>query len=376
MTDPSPPVVLCGRYRLERRLASGGMGEVWQASDLELGRPVAVKLLHTHLADDPDLVARFSREARSAARLAHPAIVAVYDSCSDAGREAIVLQLIDGPSLRQYLDRVGTLNEQQTLTIAVSVAEALAVAHEAGLVHRDIKPANILFGPERAMLTDFGVAKALDEVDHTATGTLLGSARYLAPEQVAGGVADARSDLYSLGIVLYECVTGTTPFNGDTPAATALARLGAPAPSPRAANPAVSEGLDQVITTLLAPSPDDRYADARLVHRALRDLAQGRRPAPVRQPAPPAADDHPDATVVVAVDATAVDPTEAGLRPPAPAPFHEPDPVDDGDDEPYVYRSHRRRNVIVMFVVAVGVSVAVIAALVGDTDVGRSLFGG
>ena len=121
MTDPSPPVVLCGRYRLERRLASGGMGEVWQASDLELGRPVAVKLLHTHLADDPDLVARFSREARSAARLAHPAIVAVYDSCSDAGREAIVLQLIDGPTLRTYLDRSGRLPDEAVITIEGSM---------------------------------------------------------------------------------------------------------------------------------------------------------------------------------------------------------------------------------------------------------------
>lgn len=355
------------------------MGEVWQATDLELGRAVAVKLLHAHLADDPDLVARFRREARAAARLAHPAIVAIYDSCSDAGREAIVLQLIDGPSLRQYLDRVGTLTQQQTLTIATSVAEALAVAHEAGLVHRDIKPANILLGPERAMLTDFGVAKALDEVDHTATGTLLGSARYLAPEQVSGGVADARSDLYSLGIVLYECVTGSTPWNADTPAATALARLNAPAPHPRVRNPVVSDALDHVITTLLAPSPDDRYANAPILHQALLAVAGGRQLAPPKVVLPPAAA-HPgnDLTSVVGADATVTDRTEAAPLPPPPTPAAviEPGGDDDPGDDPYAYGNTRRRNIIIMFAVAVGVSVAVIVALVGDTDVGRSLFGG
>ena len=196
--------VLAGRYRFERRLAVGGMAEVWEAHDQVLDRPVAIKVLHPHLAGDQTFVERFRREAIAAARLTHPSIVAIYDThSSDDGDEAIVMELVRGISLRRHLDDEGRLPAAEAVHIATRVAEALETAHRAGLVHRDIKPANILLcDDERVMVADFGIAKVTD-ADHTTEGTVLGTAKYLAPEQVQGTAVDARTDLYSLGIVLY-----------------------------------------------------------------------------------------------------------------------------------------------------------------------------
>lgn len=314
--------LLCGRYRLEQHLASGGMGEVWRATDVTLNRQVAVKLLHDHLGSDPDLVERFRREARAVARLHHPGIVTVHDTCTDGGRQAIVLQLVEGPTLRTYLDRVGSLSDEQTIALGVSVAEALAAAHDAGVVHRDVKPANILLGPDRAMVTDFGIAKALDDTDHTATGAMLGSVRYLAPEQVRGDAPDGRSDLFSLGVVLFECRSGTVPWDATTPAATALARLDTP---PQPLPPGVSPALAAVIARCLAVDPANRFSDARALAGALLAAGTGTGPDPIG-PGPTRTDQA--ATVIVE---RPVDPP-----PPAPAPSvvgpDDGDP-DDGDDE-------------------------------------------
>ena len=351
--------LLCGRYRLEGHLASGGMGEVWRATDVTLGRPVAGKLLHGPLAGDTDLLERFQREARAAARLNHPGIVAVYDTCTDGGRQAIVLQLVDGPTLRTYLDRAGRLDPAQTVTVGVSVAEALAAAHDAGVVHRDVKPANILLGPERAMVTDFGVAKALDDTDHTATGSMLGSVRYLSPEQVRGVAPDGRSDLFSLGVVLHECLGGRVPWDGETPAATALARLDTPpAPLP----PDVPAALAAVVARCLAVDPDDRFPDARALAAALR-AALGATPRR-------AADDL----------------TEVVPPPPAPPPARPPDrpPATDGDewddewdDEPEAWRGTGRRGCAgpVALTLLVVAAVVVIVALLGGTDPSQWLGG-
>ena len=226
MADPPVPptterfdrtgTLLAGRYRFERRIAVGGMAEVWEAVDQVLDRPVAIKVLHPHLAGDQAFVERFRREAIAAARLTHPSIVAIYDTHSSEGEEAIVMELVRGMSLREHLDDNGSLTAPEAVTIGVRVAEALATAHRAGLVHRDIKPANILLcEDERVMVADFGIAK-LTDADHTTEGTVLGTAKYLAPEQVSGTTVDARTDLYSLGIVLYEMVCGRVPFSGDT----------------------------------------------------------------------------------------------------------------------------------------------------------------
>ena len=222
--------LLAGRYRLDRHLASGGMAEVWEATDEVLDRPVAVKLLHGHLADDPALRARFHHEAVAAARLVHPAIVAIYDTCDDPGAEAIVMELVRGRTLREFLDERGRLDPVEVVHIGAEVASALTCAHKAGIIHRDVKPANILLSDDgRVLVTDFGIAKVLDEPDLTRTSQLLGTVKYLAPEQVESGPVDARTDVYALGAVLYESLCGEAPFRADNQAA---ARAGPAPPRP------------------------------------------------------------------------------------------------------------------------------------------------
>jgi hypothetical protein len=254
--------LLAGRYRFERRIAVGGMAEVWEAVDQVLDRAVAIKVLHPHLAGDQTFVDRFRREAIAAARLTHPSIVAIYDTHSSDGEEAIVMELVRGISLRKHLDDRGPLPTGEAIDIAARVAEALESAHRAGLVHRDIKPANILLCEDaRVMVADFGIAK-LTDADHTTEGTVLGTAKYLAPEQVSGTAVDARTDLYSLGIVLYEMVCGRVPFSGDTDTATVLARLHRDPTPPREIRPDLSPALESVILHALQRDPDDRPASA------------------------------------------------------------------------------------------------------------------
>jgi serine/threonine-protein kinase len=218
-------VLLGGRYRLDELLASGGMAQVWLGTDEVLRRAIALKILHQHLAADETFVTRFRHEAIAVAKLSHPSIVNVYDTCSDDGVEAIVMELVRGQTLRQRLDD-GALDPWVAANIAAQVAGALAVAHAAGLVHRDIKPANILLSQDgRVKVGDFGIAKAAESADLTQEGSFLGTAKYLAPEQVEGNPVDGRTDLYSLGVVLYEMLCGRVPFEADTASATALARL-------------------------------------------------------------------------------------------------------------------------------------------------------
>ena len=220
--------MLAGRYRLERRLAQGGMAEVWLATDLSLDRKVALKWLKPSLATDPVVAERFRREAIAVAGLTHPNIVAVHDVFEDGGRQAVVMQLVDGKSLRQLLDVQTRLSPELTIHIGTCVAAALDAAHRAGFVHRDVKPGNILVTPDgRVLLTDFGIAKGLDASgdDLTSDNVMMGTAKYLSPEQVRGRKLDGRADLYSLGLVLYECLAGRVPFLGETDADTALARL-------------------------------------------------------------------------------------------------------------------------------------------------------
>ena len=225
-TPVSEGRLLAGRYRLEHKLADGGMASVWEAVDETLGRHVAVKILHPHMADDPALRARFHTEAVAAARLVDPAIVAIYDTCADDGTEAIVMELVRGRTLREFLDDRGHLDPVEVVHIGSQVASALSCAHRAGIVHRDVKPANILLSDDgRVLVTDFGIAKVLDEPDATRTSNLLGTAKYLAPEQVQGEAVDERTDVYGLGAVLYETLTGEAPFRAESSAAVALARL-------------------------------------------------------------------------------------------------------------------------------------------------------
>src|SRR6478752_840519 len=266
MAEPlEPGRVLGGRYRLERVIARGGMGTVWEADDPLLARHIAIKTLDAAIGMDESIRARFRREAVTAAAVTHPNIVATYDTGEDDGVAYIVMELVHGITLRQLIDRDGAVPVDDAAAIAYQVADALAVAHARGLVHRDVKPGNVLVQPDgRAKVTDFGIAKAADSGDDelTRTGMVVGTARYLAPEQVDGRVVDERVDIYSLGLVLYEMLCGKAPFEADTDIATAVARLTAP-PRPISLEcPAVSPALEHVIDRALTKDPADRWPSA------------------------------------------------------------------------------------------------------------------
>ena len=275
-----PPAILAERYRLERRLAQGGMAEVWVATDLSLSRQVAVKLLKPSLAADPVVAERFRREAIAVAQLSHPNIVAVYDAIEERiggeKRQAVVMQLVNGKSLRQLLDEQKKLGPDLTVHIGTCVASALDCAHRANLVHRDVKPGNILITSDgRVLLTDFGIAKGLDggDDDLTSPNVMMGTAKYLSPEQVRGRRLDGRADLYSLGLVLYECLAGRVPFLGETDADTALARLNRDPTDITRLRPTLPYGLAPLIHRLLARKPDDRYASGIEVRNELQRIA-------------------------------------------------------------------------------------------------------
>ncbi len=331
-------MMLGGRYQLVSPIASGGMAQVWRAQDLSLVRQVAVKILHPHLATDEAFVARFRREAVASARLSHQSIVAIYDTLSEAGLEAIVMELIEGRTLRAVLDEAGVLPPADVVDVGVQISAALAEAHRAGIVHRDIKPANIMVGTDRRiMVTDFGIAKAQKDADLTHTGTLLGTAKYLAPEQVAGQNVDARADIYALGVVLFEAATGKPPFLAETDAGTALARLQGEVPRCRLLRPTVPVGLDEVIAKSMAREPDDRYERATAFRAALSriDLANIRTdtsdltsvanttnqtgqtgPRPVQPPSGATGTGRVARTPARGMPASPPGPSQAGQRPP------------------------------------------------------------
>ena len=315
MTGPAPlerGTTIAGRYRLDAPIAAGGMATVWRAIDTVLTRPVAVKVLHAHLAADPDFVARFRREAVAAARLAHPSIVSIYDTAADP--ESIVMELVEGRTLRDELDARGFLPPAEAVAVASGICEALDVAHRAGIVHRDVKPANVLLTADgRIKVADFGIAKAAGDAatdddglpDLTAVGHMVGTAKYLAPEQVSGGEVDARSDVYAVGVVLYEAVCGRPPFTGDNDLAVATARLQGPPPRPRSVLRTVPGRLDEIIVRALASDPDDRYPSASAMWADLQSCPMEDVPV---APAPV------DATTVTAVPTTAATAARAYAR--------------------------------------------------------------
>ncbi|HEY3810561.1 MAG TPA: protein kinase, partial [Acidimicrobiales bacterium] len=267
---------LGGRYQLVQPIARGGMAEVWEGHDEVLSRPVAVKLLQAHLAEDGIFLERFRREAVTAARLAHPSVVATFDTGVDDGTAYIVMELVRGSTLRQLLNDHGPLEPWLAVAIARQMADAMTYAHQAGLVHRDIKPANVLltddeWGGLRVKVTDFGIAKAGADAgrDLTRTGTVLGTPKYLSPEQIRGQEPDARADLYSLGVVLFEMLTGAPPFVGSTDMATAMAHLNDRVPRVSSRARAVPPALDRLVTELLAKDPQRRVASAAALRQRL-----------------------------------------------------------------------------------------------------------
>jgi len=254
--------VLSGRYRLESKLGSGGMSTVYLARDETLERWVAAKVLHREISDQPDQIERFRREARAVAQVSHPNVVAVIDAGEDGGRPYIVFEYVDGETLKQRIDRLGRLPLDEAAAYAIEIGRGLAAAHARRLVHRDVKPQNVLIDSEgRAKVTDFGIARELEQDGLTKTGRVLGTTDYVSPEQAMGKGVDARSDIYSLGILLYEMLVGEVPFQADNLVGVAMKHVNERMPDVQKQRKDVSSALAAVIERATEKKPDKRYPD-------------------------------------------------------------------------------------------------------------------
>ena len=270
--------VFGNRYEIGEMIGTGGMADVYIGEDRRLSRKVAVKVLRSDLARDPSFVARFRKEALAAAGLNHPGIVAVYDSGEEGANSYIVMELVNGHTLREEIAKLTPLTIDRSLEIIEGVLSALSYSHSNGIIHRDIKPGNIMLtdsGDVKVM--DFGIARAMDDIGATMTSTwnVVGTAQYLSPEQATGEAADLRSDIYSVGCLLYELVSGQPPFTGDTPVAIAYQHVSSDFPLPSAINPNLDSNIDKIITVALAKNPEDRYQSADLMLADIRRAMRG-----------------------------------------------------------------------------------------------------
>lgn len=270
---PTQGVHFGGRYELQSRIAIGGMGEVWEATDHVIGRTVAIKILKDEYMGDPGFLERFRAEARHAALVNHEGIASVFDYGEENGSAYLVMELVPGEALSTIIEREGTLSADKTLDIVAQTASALQAAHAAGLVHRDIKPGNLLITPDgRVKITDFGIARIADQVPLTATGQVMGTVQYLSPEQASGHAASPATDIYSLGIVAYECLAGKRPFTGESQVAIAMAQINdTPPPLPAT----VPQPVQNLVMAMIAKKPADRPSSAATVARAAQALRRG-----------------------------------------------------------------------------------------------------
>jgi eukaryotic-like serine/threonine-protein kinase len=262
-TRPSSSMIgttLSGRYRLEAKLGSGGMSTVYLARDETLDRSVAVKVMHREMSEQEDQLERFRQEARAVAKLSHPNVVSVIDAGEDGGYPYIVFEYVEGETLKQRIARVGALDTQDAIAYAIEVARGLSVAHARKMVHRDIKPQNVLIDSEgRAKLTDFGISRQLEQDGMTATGRVLGTTDYVSPEQAMGRVVDPRSDVYSLGVVLYEMLLGQVPFQADSQVGVAMKHVNEELPDVQRRREDLSAAVALVVERATAKDPDQRY---------------------------------------------------------------------------------------------------------------------
>ena len=255
---PTQGVTFGGRYELDSRIAIGGMGEVWEATDHVIGRTVAIKILKDEYMGDPGFLERFRAEARHAALVNHEGIASVFDYGEENGSAFLVMELVPGEALSTILERDGSLSTDKTLDVVAQTSAALQAAHAAGLVHRDIKPGNLLITPDgRVKITDFGIARIADQVPLTATGQVMGTVQYLSPEQASGHPASPATDIYSLGIVAYESLAGKRPFTGESQVAIAMAQINEqPPPLPAT----IAAPVQNLVMAMIAKKPDDRPA--------------------------------------------------------------------------------------------------------------------
>ena len=326
-------VTLSGRYRLQRLIATGGMGQVWEGLDTRLGRQVAIKVLKAEFSEDSEFVERFRAEARTVAMLNHPGIASVYDYGeteieAGEGRTAyLVMELVNGEPLNSVIKRTGRLSLRHALDMLEQTGRALQVAHTAGLVHRDVKPGNILITPTgQVKLTDFGIAKAVDAAPVTQTGMVMGTAQYIAPEQALGRDATAASDVYALGVVGYESVSGKRPFTGDGALTVAMKHIKEPPPP---LPPDLPPNVRELIEITLAKEPNHRYRSGGPFSDAVAAVRAGRRPprpnsAPTIGRAAPAA--IPSVTQARAAAAAEYRPPPTASRPRAGTGNHRPPP--------------------------------------------------
>lgn len=267
----SPGTTLNSRYRIDERIASGGMGDVWKGTDEVLDRTVAIKVMLPALLEEAGFVKRFQAEAKTMAGVNHPGVVRIYDFGNDAHLAYLIMELIEGDPLSRTLNKVGRLTPARTMLLIAQAADALQAAHDKGIVHRDVKPGNLLVRPNGTLvLTDFGIARSAAASQLTATGAVMGTASYLAPEQASGEGASAASDVYSLGVVAYQCLTGHRPYEGDTPLEIAMKHVtGTPKPMPGDIPPVVR----QIVERAMAKNPGGRWPSAAAFANAARQAA-------------------------------------------------------------------------------------------------------
>lgn len=298
-SDPLVGAVLDGRYRVETPIASGGMSTVYRGLDMRLERAVALKVMDARYASDHQFLARFQREARAIAQLKHPGLVAIYDQGQDATHPFLVMELVEGGTLRELLRERGPMPPHAVAAVLRPVLGGLGVAHRTGLVHRDIKPENVLISDDgEVKLVDFGLVRATAEAGITSTSVILGTASYLSPEQVEGRPTGPRSDVYSAGIMAFELLTGTVPFRGDNPLSVAHQRLERDVPPPSSMIDGVPPQFDEFITRATARDPAVRFADAVAMGAQLETIADELGLPAFRVPAPQNSAGHAAATVV------------------------------------------------------------------------------